>query len=85
MLPYIMKRAHSIARPEYPKDITGLVNGESYAKKLDTSMPGTVVYTQDEFGNKTGKYTLSAWTDPNNGTMATTRRECHRRLEGRDH
>ena len=61
-----------IARPEYPKDITGLVNGESYAKKLDTSMPGTVVYTQDEFGNKTGKYTLSAWTDPNNGTMGTT-------------
>ena len=50
-----------------PSDITKLKTGESYS--IDTTMPGTVVYTHDEFGNKNAKYTLGAWNDPGNGTM----------------
>lgn len=54
-------------KPQLPKGITGLVKGQEYT--VDTTMPNTVVYTQDEYGNRNGKYTLGTWVDPNNGKM----------------
>ena len=41
---------------------TGLVNGEPYS--VDTTMPKTVVYTHDEYGNWNAKYTFGNWNDP---------------------
>ena len=57
----------NVVTPALPRDITGLKAGQSY--DIDTTMPGTVVYTHDGFGNKNAKYTLGAWNDPNNGVM----------------
>ena len=57
----------NVVTPALPRDITGLKTGQSY--DIDTTMPGTVVYTHDKFGNKNAKYTLGAWNDPNNGVM----------------
>ena len=57
----------NVVTPALPSDITKLKTGESYS--IDTTMPGTVVYTHDAFGNKNAKYTLGAWNDPGNGKM----------------
>lgn len=56
--------------PELPEDITDLVKNQPYT--IDTSKPGMVVYTHDAYGNRTAKYTLSVWTDPNHGVMGTS-------------
>ena len=53
-----------------PESITGLVNGQSYT--IDsTYTEGYTVTVEDAYGNPTGTYTFSGWTDPNNGTMGT--------------
>ena len=45
--------------PQLPASLTGLVENQPYT--VDSTMPGTVVYTKDEYGNNTATYTLSAW------------------------
>ena len=58
------------ANPVLPMGYTGLVNGEPYS--VDTTMPKTVVYTHDEYGNPNAKYTFGNWNDPNNGVMGNS-------------
>lgn len=53
--------------PVLPDSITGLVKNQEYT--VDTTMPGTEVYTHDEFGNKNALYKLGEWQDPNSGKM----------------
>ena len=53
--------------PVLPDSITGLVKNQEYT--VDTTMPGTKVYTHDEFGNKNALYKLGEWQDPNSGKM----------------
>ena len=55
--------------PKLPSSITGLVNNEPYGDRVDKLMPGTEVYTHDEYGNQDGKYTLGDWAVPNEGVM----------------
>ncbi len=55
--------------PVLPGAIDNLVKGDTY--EIDTALPGTVVFTHDAYGNQTGKYTLGAWDDKNNGVMGT--------------
>ena len=45
------------------------MNGESYAERIDTTMPNTVVYTHDEYGNRTASYTLGKWQDQGTGKI----------------
>ena len=59
--------ANTPTTPSVPDSITGLVNNQPYT--IDTTKPGTIVYTRDDYGNTNARYTLSAWTDPNKGTM----------------
>lgn len=57
----------NVVNPHVPSSITGLVNNQPYT--VDTSMPGTIVYTHDAYGNKTASYTLGSWIDSGNGKM----------------
>ena len=51
-----------------PAAITGLVKNEPYT--IDSKyVSGYEVEEKDSYGNVTGKYTFSGWTDPNNGVM----------------
>ena len=59
--------AGKVITPVLPDSITGLVKNQEYT--VDTTMPGTEVYTHDEFGNKNALYTLGEWQDPNSGKM----------------
>ena len=59
--------AGKVIMPVLPDSITGLVKNQEYT--VDTTMPGTEVYTHDEFGNKNALYTLGEWQDPNSGKM----------------
>ncbi|MCI9129955.1 MAG: hypothetical protein HFJ65_06590 [Eggerthellaceae bacterium] len=56
------------AVPGLPGEITGLVKNQSYA--VDDTMPGTVVYTHDSYGNKTASYMLTEWNDVHGGIMS---------------
>ncbi len=53
--------------PQLPADTDTYVKGQTYQLK-DADVK--VLYTKDAYGNNTAKYTLGAWNDPNNGTMA---------------
>lgn len=57
----------NVVTPTLPGDISDLVKGQPYT--IDGAMPGTVVYTHDEHGNKDSKYTLGRWVDGSNGVM----------------
>ena len=59
--------AGKVIMPVLPDSITGLVKNQEYT--VDTTMPGTEVYTHDEFGNKNALYKLGEWQDPNSGKM----------------
>ena len=59
--------AGKVIMPVLPDSITGLVKNQEYT--VDTTMPGTKVYTHDEFGNKNALYKLGEWQDPNSGKM----------------
>ena len=51
-----------------PAAITGLVKNEPYT--IDSKYVSDYeVEEKDAYGNVTGKYTFSGWTDPNNGVM----------------
>ena len=51
-----------------PAAITGLVKNEPYT--IDNKyVSGYEVEVKDSYGNVTGKYTFSGWTDPNGGVM----------------
>ncbi len=50
--------AGNAVSPMLPLNRGGLVKGQTYTVAPSRN---TVVYTQDEYGNKTGRYTLGAW------------------------
>ena len=60
----------AVVTPTLPTGITGLKTGQTY--RIDTTKPGTVVYTHDEYGNQNAKYTFGNWNDPNNGVMGNS-------------
>ena len=57
----------NMVTPQLPVDADTYVKGQPYQLK-DADVK--VLYTKDAYGNNTAKYTLGAWNDPNNGTMA---------------
>lgn len=51
-----------------PGDMTGLVKNQTYTVDK-TYYEGYTVVVTDAYGNETGKYTFSGWTDPGKGKM----------------
>lgn len=51
-----------------PVDNNAYVKGQEYPTD-ESYVRGTTVPVKDQYGNITGKYTFSGWTDPNEGIM----------------